>query len=125
VTGKSAPVIIGHEYSGVVSDVGDEIDDLKPGDRVVVQPIIFDGTCSSCQRGLINCCSNSGFIGLSGMEFRQDIHEDSIADIVTGIGGGLAKYTTVPRYAVFKIPDKIPLQVAGMQIYSSTLTVRY
>ncbi|RKK96457.1 hypothetical protein BFJ68_g14384 [Fusarium oxysporum] len=96
VTGKSAPVIIGHEYSGVVSDVGDEVDDLKPGDRVVVQPIIFDGTCSSCQRGLINCCSNSGFIGLSG------------------IGGGLATYTTVPRYAVFKIPDNIPLQVAAL-----------
>ncbi|EMT62901.1 Diacetyl reductase [(R)-acetoin forming] [Fusarium odoratissimum] len=98
VTGKSAPVIIGHEYSGVVSDVGDEVDDLKPGDRVVVQPIIFDGTCSSCQRGLINCCSNSGFIGLSG------------------IGGGLATYTTVPRYAVFKIPDNIPLQVAAQAL---------
>ncbi|KAF5655270.1 Diacetyl reductase [Fusarium circinatum] len=34
VTGKSAPVIIGHEYSGVVSGVGDEVDDLKPGDRI-------------------------------------------------------------------------------------------
>ncbi|WKT51545.1 Polyketide synthase, enoylreductase domain [Fusarium oxysporum f. sp. vasinfectum] len=114
VTGKSAPVIIGHEYSGVVSDVGDEVDDLKPGDRVVVQPIIFDGTCSSCQRGLINCCSNSGFIGLSGMEFRKDIHADAAADIIIGIGGGLATYTTVPRYAVFKIPDNIPLQVAAL-----------
>ncbi|KAG6978835.1 (R,R)-butanediol dehydrogenase [Fusarium oxysporum f. sp. conglutinans] len=114
VTGQSAPVIIGHEYSGVVSDVGDEVDDLKPGDRVVVQPIIFDGTCSSCQRGLINCCSNSGFIGLSGMEFRKDIHADAAADIIIGIGGGLATYTTVPRYAVFKIPDNIPLQVAAL-----------
>ncbi|KAF4343942.1 alcohol sorbitol dehydrogenase [Fusarium beomiforme] len=96
VTGKQAPVVIGHEYSGVVSDVGEEVDDLKAGDRVVIQPIIFDGTCSSCQRGLINCCSNSGFIGLSG------------------IGGGLAEYTTVPRYAVFKIPDNISLEVAAL-----------
>ncbi|KLO83439.1 alcohol/sorbitol dehydrogenase [Fusarium fujikuroi] len=114
VTGKSAPVIIGHEYSGVVSDVGDEVDDLKPGDRVVVQPIIFDGTCNSCQRGLVNCCTNSGFIGLSGMVFRKKIHEDTTAHIVTGIGGGLATYTTVPRYSVFKIPDSIPLQVAAL-----------
>ncbi|KAF5250336.1 hypothetical protein FANTH_4436 [Fusarium anthophilum] len=98
VTGKSAPVIIGHEYSGVVSGVGDEVDDLKPGDRVVVQPIIFDGTCNSCQRGLINCCSKSGFIGLSG------------------IGGGLATYTTVPRYSVFKIPDNISLEVAAQAL---------
>lgn len=116
MTGKSAPVIIGHEYSGVVSDVGDEVDDLKPGDRVVVQPIIFDGSCNSCQRGLINCCTNSGFIGLSGMKSRKKIHEDTAADLVTGIGGGLATYTTVPRYSVFKIPDNITLQVAGMHI---------
>ncbi|KAI1014373.1 hypothetical protein LB504_012247 [Fusarium proliferatum] len=114
VTGKSAPVIIGHEYSGVVSDVGDEVDDLKPGDRVVVQPIIFDGSCNSCQRGLINCCTNSGFIGLSGKQYRDKIHEDFTPDIITGIGGGLATYTTVPRYSVFKIPDNIPLQVAAL-----------
>lgn len=36
------------------------------GDRVCVQPIIYDGTCGSCEEGLINCCDNNGFVGLSG-----------------------------------------------------------
>ena len=35
-------------------------------DRVVVQPIIYDGTCGSCEEGLVNCCDNNGFVGLSG-----------------------------------------------------------
>ena len=75
VTGKKAPVIIGHEYSGIVSGLGSGVSDLAIGDRVVVQPIIFDGTCNSCQQGLINCCSNSGFIGLSGSS-RTLCHAD-------------------------------------------------
>ncbi|KAH7002553.1 chaperonin 10-like protein, partial [Ilyonectria destructans] len=114
VTGKKLPVIIGHEYSGTVSEVGDEINDLKAGDRVVVQPIIFDGTCNSCQKGLINCCPNSGFIGLSGKSRCRDLVEVSEADIYLGIGGGLAEYTTVPRYAVYKIPDNVSLKVAAL-----------
>ena len=31
-----------------------------------VQPIIYDGTCGSCEEGLVNCCDNNGFVGLSG-----------------------------------------------------------
>lgn len=117
VTGKKLPVIIGHEYSGTVSEVGDEVNDLKAGDRVVVQPIIFDGTCNSCQKGLINCCPNSGFIGLSGKSRCRDLVEVSEANIYLGIGGGLAEYTTVPRYAVYKIPDNVSLKVAGKSAY--------
>ena len=69
--------------------------DMKPGDRVVVQPIIYDGTCGACKDGLINCCDKNGFVGLSGW------------------GGGLAEHIVVPRASVFGIPESVSLEVGG------------
>ena len=66
ITKEQAPLTLGHEFSGIVEEVGEEISDVKPGDRVVIQPIIYDGTCGSCKEGFINCCDSNGFVGLSG-----------------------------------------------------------
>ncbi len=57
---------LGHEFSGIVEEVGGDINDLEAGDRVVVQPSIYDGTCGACKEGLINCCYSNGGIGLVG-----------------------------------------------------------
>lgn len=57
----------GHEFSGTIEEVGEGVSEgFSVGDRVVVQPIIYDGTCTSCEDGLVNCCDNNGFVGLSG-----------------------------------------------------------
>ena len=96
ITGESIPLTIGHEFSGTVEEVGDDIRDLKKGARVVVQPIIYDGTCGSCQAGYINCCDKNGFIGLSGW------------------GGGLSEHVVVPRTAVYNIPDSISLEIGAL-----------
>lgn len=66
ITGESVPLTLGHEFSGVIEEVGEGVDDMKTGDRVVVQPIIYDGTCGACKAGFINCCDKNGFVGLSG-----------------------------------------------------------
>ena len=66
ITGEKVPLILGHEFSGVVEEVGHGVDDMKVADRVVVQPIIYDGTCGACKEGLINCCYSGGFVGISG-----------------------------------------------------------
>lgn len=67
ITGEQVPLTLGHEFSGVVEEIGEGVNDMKKGDRVVVQPIIYDGTCGACKDGLINCCYSGGFVGLSGM----------------------------------------------------------
>jgi threonine dehydrogenase-like Zn-dependent dehydrogenase len=66
ITGETVPLTFGHEFSGPIEEVGEGVNDYKPGDRVAVQPIIYDGTCGSCEAGLHNCCWSNGFVGLSG-----------------------------------------------------------
>ncbi|KAI7699874.1 GroES-like protein [Hortaea werneckii] len=97
ITGETVPLTFGHEFSGVIEDIGEGVSErFSRGDRVCVQPIIYDGECGACQDGLINCCYKNGFIGLSGW------------------GGGLSEHVVVPEYAVYKIPDNVGLDVAAL-----------
>ena len=96
MTGETAPVIIGHEFSGVIDQVGDDVSGFEPGDKVCVQPIIWDGDCRACRRGLKNSCDAWGFIGLSGW------------------GGGMSEYTCAPADYVKKLPDDMPLEIGAL-----------
>ncbi|CAH0039778.1 unnamed protein product [Clonostachys rhizophaga] len=96
ITNETYPITLGHEFSGVVEEVGEGVTHVKKGDRVCVQPIIYDGDCRSCTRGLVNCCDRNGFIGLSGW------------------GGGLAESTVVPHTAVKKLPDNVSFEVGAL-----------
>jgi hypothetical protein len=66
ITKTKFPVTLGHEFAGIVEDVGDGVTNVSPGQRVVVRPTIYDGCCCSCKLGIEYCCENIGFIGLSG-----------------------------------------------------------
>lgn len=97
ITGETVPLTFGHEFAGVIEEVGEGISEQwKVGGRVVVAPIIFDGDCGACQDGLVNCCWKNGFVGLSGW------------------GGGLSEHLVVPEYTLYHLPDNIPLEVGAL-----------
>lgn len=66
LTGESIPITLGHEFAGVVVELGDGVDDLRVGDRVVVEPYLVCGRCDACEQGRYNVCATLGFVGLSG-----------------------------------------------------------
>ncbi|OJJ73430.1 hypothetical protein ASPBRDRAFT_121661 [Aspergillus brasiliensis CBS 101740] len=96
ITRTSLPVTLGHEFSGIVEEVGEGVTHLSPGQRAVVRPTIFDRECTSCTQGYEYCCEKIGFIGLSGY------------------GGGLAKYIVAPAEHFYLIPDNVSLEAAAL-----------
>ena len=96
ITGEVLPLTLGHEFSGTVDEVGEGVTHVNKGDKVCVQPIIYDGDCKSCVRGLYNCCDKFGFIGISGW------------------GGGMSEYTCAPASAIKMLPENIPLNIGAL-----------
>jgi threonine dehydrogenase-like Zn-dependent dehydrogenase len=60
------PGPIGHEFVGVVEDVGTEVTDIKKGDLVIAPFAFSDGTCPNCQNGITTACMNGGFFPMNG-----------------------------------------------------------
>lgn len=96
VTGSTFPQILGHEFSGTVSELGEGVTDVEIGDRVAVWPIYFCGTCAACRKGRYNICTKIGFHG------------------VTSRGGGMAEFTTVPATMIHKLPDNVDLRMGAL-----------
>src|SRR3954454_20935539 len=60
------PGPIGHEFVGVVEDVGAEVSGLQKGDLVIAPFAYSDGTCPNCQNGITTSCVNGGFFPMNG-----------------------------------------------------------
>src|SRR5215217_4492693 len=60
------PGPIGHEFVGIVEDVGAEVDDIAKGDFVIAPFAFSDGTCPHCRHGITSACANGGFFPMNG-----------------------------------------------------------
>ena len=91
----------GHEFTGVVEDVGSSVRTLERGDRVVVPFNISCGTCFFCQRDLFGMCENSN----PNSEIASGVYGYSHS--TGGYDGGQAEYVRVPFADVgpMKIPE--------------------
>jgi (R,R)-butanediol dehydrogenase / meso-butanediol dehydrogenase / diacetyl reductase len=86
---KKVSIILGHEFAGIVTELGKGVTDFKVGDRVTAGCYWYCRDCFYCKRGLYNLCLNSSAIG-------------------TDIDGCMAEYFAAPSHAFFKLPDTVP-----------------
>ncbi len=104
--GKSAstpPVILGHEYCGIVEKIGTYVKNILVGDFVNVDPNIHCGECRFCRAGKINLCENLTALGVD-------------------IDGGFAEYCLVPAKQCYQIPVSInPIHAALMEPLSCAI----
>jgi len=92
-TFKTPPIILGHEASGVVADVGAGVTTFKRGQSVLIPAVLTCGHCVFCRMGRENICANMVMLG-------------------NHIDGAYAEYVAVPAKDVLELPATIPLQEA-------------
>ena len=87
--------ILGHEFVGVVAEVGPGVERLRPGERVVNASMISDGKCLACRAGRPTQCSARALFGYSGVYPRLD--------------GGQAELVRVPNAdrTLQRLPDEV------------------
>lgn len=95
LSGRTAPLTLGHEFCGTVVDVGDGVTALRVGDRVAVEPEYRCSQCTYCRSGSYNLCVSMGFAGLMG-------------------DGGMADFAVVPAYMLYRLPDGVSLEQAAV-----------
>lgn len=97
VTGRrTAPMVMGHELSGIISAIGEGVTDLCIGDRVTVLPLFACEECDYCAKGLDNICPNREFMG------------------VMDCNGALMDEFCVNAKNICKLPDNISLETGAL-----------
>lgn len=96
VSNEVAPIVMGHEFSGTVVEIGEGVSAVNVGDQVVVEPILACGKCNACKKGKYNVCKHLGFHGLSGG------------------GGGFSEFTVVEERWVHKMPEGLTLEQGAL-----------
>lgn len=106
------PMTLGHEFMGVIEEVGDEVQGLAVGDRVIVPFVIGDGTCWFCNHGWPTHCdgSNANYGPKGGTVREKGAALFGYTDLYGGVNGGQAEKVRVPfaEFSCRKVPDGVP-----------------
>ena len=89
------PTILGHEFSGVIAEVGSEVTNYKAGDRVCIDPNCYCGACEPCRNVVVHYCEH--MIGYG-----------------TTVNGGFAEYCAVNERQVYKLGDNTSFEQGAM-----------
>lgn len=95
LTGKVAPITIGHEFSGVIAEVGENVSGWKIGERVTASGTLCCRACQQCLNNKKNICELLGFVGVSD-------------------DGTMAEYVRIHHDMLYHVPDEVPLRLAPL-----------
>jgi 2-desacetyl-2-hydroxyethyl bacteriochlorophyllide A dehydrogenase len=98
------PCIPGHEWSGTVAEVGRNVSEFRPGDRVVSEGMIPCNRCRRCRKGETNLCENYDQLGFTR-------------------GGGYGELVLAPRHVVHRLPDHVSFE-SGVLIEPASCVLR-
>ncbi len=84
------PFPVGHECSGIITEVGEKVENVQVGDLVVVDPSVHCGECDQCKAGRPHTCRNNKFLGCPGQ-----------------LDGCLAEFIVMPDFTCFPITNKL------------------
>jgi threonine dehydrogenase-like Zn-dependent dehydrogenase len=88
-------IALGHEYAGVVHEVGAGVTGVAPGDAVAVDPNIACGACPACRRGDVHLCDHLEALGVT-----RD--------------GGFAEFSRVPAGQAYRLPPRLSFEAAAL-----------
>jgi (R,R)-butanediol dehydrogenase / meso-butanediol dehydrogenase / diacetyl reductase len=89
------PLVMGHEFAGIITELGLQVDGLKKGDKVTAFPILYCGKCRYCRNGEPNICNDRPLLGL-------------------GANGVFAQFVAVRAKNVYKLDDRIPFEIGAL-----------
>jgi propanol-preferring alcohol dehydrogenase len=101
---RPLPLTLGHEVSGMIEEIGSEVQNFKPGDRVCLHYLITCGKCGFCHRGSEQFCVNGSMIG----KYRD---------------GGYAEYICIPERSTFHLPEPIPFDQGAIMMCSTATSL--
>src|SRR6201998_2033653 len=89
------PLVIGHEFVGEIVEVGSNVTDFSPGDRVSGEGHVVCGRCRNCLAGRRHLCAHTLGVGVNR-------------------AGAFAEYIVLPMTNIWRHSDKVPLEVAAI-----------
>ncbi len=97
---RRPPIIMGHEASGLIAEVGAGVKGWKPGQRVTFDSTIYCGSCEFCRRGQVNLCNQRRVLGVSCEDYSQN--------------GAFADFVAVPQRVLYRLSDALSFEHAAL-----------
>jgi propanol-preferring alcohol dehydrogenase len=98
------PLTLGHEVAGVITKIGSEVTNRKPGDRVCLHYLVTCGDCEFCRMGSEQFCTSGEMLGKNR-------------------NGGYAEYISIPARSTFLLPEEIPFEQGAIMMCSSATSL--